>query len=102
MSESFFARRSFVIVVVAVFCLPLIWAGTRRTLMSNSNNVKDWLPAGFDETAEHTWFQKHFPLEKFVLVSWKGRDDDDPGCTLDDQRLEMLAKKLVPTTSPSK
>ena len=96
MSESFFARRSFVIVVVAVFCLPLIWAGTRRTLMSNSNNVKDWLPAGFDETAEHTWFQKHFPLEKFVLVSWKGRDDDDPGCTLDDQRLEMLAKKLVP------
>lgn len=96
MSESFFARRSFIIVVVAVFCLPLIWAGTRRTLMSNSNNVKDWLPAGFDETAEHTWFQKHFPLEQFVLVSWRGRDADDPGCTLDDQRLEMLAKKLVP------
>ena len=96
MSESFFTRRSFVIVVVAVFCLPLIWAGTRRTLLSNSNNVKDWLPAGFDETAEHTWFQKHFPLEQFVLISWKGRDESDPGCTLDDQRLEMLAKKLVP------
>ena len=56
--------------------------------MSNSNNVKDWLPAGFDETAEHTWFQKHFPLEQFVLVSWRGRDASDPGCTLDDQRLE--------------
>jgi predicted RND superfamily exporter protein len=96
MSESFFARRSFIIVVVAVFCLPLIWAGTRRTLMSNTNNVKDWLPSGFEETAEHTWFQGHFPLEQFVLVSWRGRDANDPGCTLDDQRLEMLAKKLVP------
>lgn len=96
MKDSFFARRSFVIVLVAVFCLPLIWAGTRRTLMSNNNNVKDWLPKGFEETAEHTWFQSHFPLEQFVLVSWRGCDAGDPGCTLDDQRLEMLAEKLVP------
>ena len=96
MSESFFARRSFIIIFVTVFCLPLVWAGTRRTLMSNNNNVKDWLPEGFEETAEHTWFQSHFPLEQFVLVSWRGRDASDPGCTLDDQRLEMLAKKLVP------
>ena len=96
MSESFFARRSFLIVVVAVFCLPLIWAGTRRTLMSNNNNIKDWLPSGFEETLQHTWFQEHFPHEQFVLVSWRGRNANDPGCTLDDQRLEMLAKKLVP------
>jgi len=96
MSESFFARRSFIIVVVAVFCLPLIWAGTRRTLLSNTNNIKDWLPSNFEETAQHTWFQQHFPLEQFVLVSWRGHGPNDPGCTLDDQRLEMLAKKLVP------
>lgn len=96
MSESFFARRSFLIVVITVFCLPFILRGTRLTLESNVNDVKDWLPAGFDETAEHTWFQQHFPLEQFVLVSWRGNGPNDPGCVLDDQRLEMLAKKLVP------
>ena len=89
MNESFFSRRSFLIVCLLVFSLPFILAGTRRTLKSNSNNVKDWLPQAFDETAEHTWFQSHFPHEQFVLVSWVG-------CTLHDQRLELLAKKLVP------
>jgi uncharacterized protein len=96
MSKSFFARRSFLIVVIAVFCLPFILRGTRLTIQSNVNDVKDWLPKEFDETAQHTWFQKHFPLEQFVLVSWQGNGPDDPGCVLDDQRLKMLAKKLVP------
>ena len=89
MNESFFSRRSFLIVCLLVFTLPLIWRGTRQTLQSNTNNVKDWLPQAFDETAEHTWFQTHFPHEQFVLISWEG-------CTLHDQRLELLAKKLVP------
>ena len=89
MNGSFFSRRSFLIVCLLVFTLPFIWAGTRRTLQSNSNDVKDWLPQAFDETAEHSWFQSHFPHEQFVLISWEG-------CTLHDQRLELLAKKLVP------
>lgn len=89
MNESFFSRRSLLIVCLLVFTLPFIWAGTRRTLQSNNNDVKDWLPQAFDETAEHSWFQSHFPHEQFVLISWEG-------CTLHDQRLELLAKKLVP------
>jgi predicted RND superfamily exporter protein len=89
MNESFFARRSLLIVCVLVFTLPFIFAGTRRTLNSKSNDIKDWLPQAFDETAEHSWFQAHFPHEQFVLISWEG-------CFLHDQRLELLAKKLVP------
>jgi len=72
-----------------MFALPLIWAGTRRALMSNRNDVKDWLPSDFPETKVHSWFNKHFPHEQFVLVSWEG-------CTLSDQRLELLAQKLEP------
>lgn len=87
MNQSFFARRSLAIVVVMVFLMPLIWAGTRRALESNRNDVKDWLPTHFSETKTHRWFQEHFPLEQFVLVSWEG-------CTLDDPRLEVLARKL--------
>ncbi len=93
MKQSFFARRSYVIILVMTFLLPFIWIGTRQALRSNRNDVKDWLPAHFEETARHRWFQEHFPFEQFVLCSWDG-------CTLDDQRLELLAKKLVPEPSP--
>jgi len=89
MSQPFFARRSFVILTVVTFLLPFIWMGAVRALLSNRNDVKDWLPDDFEETAVHSWFQEHFPHEQFVLASWEG-------CTLDDQRLDLLAKKLVP------
>ncbi len=93
MKKSFFARRSLTIILVAVFLMPLILGGTRRALETNRNDVKDWLPADFPETKTHRWFQEHFPHEQFVLASWEG-------CTLDDQRLELLAKKLVPAEPP--
>jgi predicted RND superfamily exporter protein len=89
MKRTFFARRRFAIVLVMMFILPFIGIGTRRALRSNVNNVKDWLPDGFTETAQHRWFQQHFPLEQFVLISWEG-------CTMNDQRLELFARKLVP------
>ncbi|MDY0165130.1 MAG: MMPL family transporter [Thermoguttaceae bacterium] len=86
-NKSFFARRGFLIIVVAVFLMPMILRGTRLTVESNRNDVKDWLPNSFEETAVHTWFKEHFPHEQFVLASWEG-------CTLDDQRLRLLADKL--------
>ncbi len=88
-SHSFFSRHSFTIILLMVFFLPFIWAGQRRALESNRNDVKDWLPEEFPETAVHAWFQEHFPHEQFVLASWEG-------CTLDDPRLELFARKLDP------
>ncbi|NQU22180.1 MAG: MMPL family transporter [Candidatus Nealsonbacteria bacterium] len=93
MSQSFFARRSFSIIVVAVFFMPFLWMGSVRALKSNRNDVKDWLPSHFEETKLHREFQKFFPHEQFVLVSWEG-------CTLEDDRLELLARKLE-TYDPS-
>ena len=87
MKRSFFQRRSFAIIVAAVFLIPFLIRGTRLALESNRNDIKDWLPADFPETRVHRWFQEHFPYEQFVLASWEG-------CTLGDFRLEMLAKKL--------
>ncbi|HIQ21703.1 MAG TPA: hypothetical protein EYH34_10790 [Planctomycetes bacterium] len=92
--SSFFARHRFTIVLVMMFVMPFIGVGTLRALKSNINNVRDWLPEGFKETAQHSWFQAHFPHEQFVLVSWEG-------CTLYDQRLELLARKLVPPVPES-
>lgn len=87
MKQSFFQRRGFVIILVAVFLMPFLMRGTKLALRTNRNDVKDWLPGDFPETQTHRWFQEHFPHEQFVLASWEG-------CTLDDDRLEMLADKL--------
>ncbi|MDR1964179.1 MAG: MMPL family transporter, partial [Planctomycetaceae bacterium] len=89
MRNEFFKRYGFRILVVIFFLLPFVWMGTKRTLMSNSNNVADWLPDYFVETQQYQWFLKNFPFERFVVVSWQG-------CTMDDSRLEMFAQKLVP------
>ncbi|MDR0336297.1 MAG: MMPL family transporter [Planctomycetaceae bacterium] len=89
MRNEFFKRYGFRILIVIFFLLPFVWMGTKRTLMSNSNNVADWLPSSFVETQQYQWFLKNFPFERFVVVSWQG-------CTMDDSRLEMFAQKLVP------
>jgi hypothetical protein len=96
MSQSFFTRRRFAITLLIVFLSPFILRGTRKALESNRNDIRDWLPSHFPQTAEHQWFRNHFPHEQFVLCSWEG-------CTLSDQddpRLELLARKLVPETTP--
>jgi predicted RND superfamily exporter protein len=85
----FFARHSFKVILVVLFLLPVFSRGARKALLSNDNDVHDWLPKTYTETSDFDWFQQHFDNETFVLVSWEG-------CTLDDDRLELFAKKVVP------
>ena len=89
MLNKFFLRHSFKVILIVIFLLPVMSRGARKALMSNDNDVHDWLPDTYDETLDFEWFQKHFENETFVLISWDG-------CTLQDERLELLAKKLVP------
>ncbi|MDR1477387.1 MAG: MMPL family transporter [Planctomycetaceae bacterium] len=89
MRSTFFRDNGFRIIFLVIYLLSFIGMGTNRTLKSNSNNVADWLPETFKETQEYKWFLKNFPYESFVVVSWQG-------CTMDDDRLEMFAQKLVP------
>ena len=91
MKNAFFSRYGFRILLVVFFLLPLIGQGTNWTIKSNSNNVADWLPDKFEETKDYQWFLKHFPFERFVVVSWEGCTMDDP-----DGKIEMFAQKLVP------
>lgn len=89
MLDKFFLRHSFKVILVVLFLLPVMSRGARKALVSNDNNVHDWLPDTYVETTDFNWFQEHFQNETFVLISWDG-------CTLEDPRLELLAKKLVP------
>ncbi len=86
----FFARKSLVILLAAVFLLPIALRSARIALENNKNDVTEWLPDGFAETKDLDWFREHFLGEQFVVISWDG-------CTLADPRVEMLAQKLVPS-----
>ena len=94
---TFFARRALLILVVVFFFVPFALRGARMAVQGMKNDVKDWLPSDFVETAELDWFRKHFVSEQFVVVSWDG-------CTGDaaDERYRMFVAKLMPETPPSK
>ena len=89
MRNDFFKDYAFKILVVVVFLLSFVWMGTRQTFKSNSNDVADWLPPQHQETRDYQWYLQQFPFEGFVVISWDG-------CTLDDDRIELFAQKLVP------
>ncbi len=82
-------------VLVVLGCLvPLAAIGVRAAIRSNTNDVRDWLPAHFPETKQYAWFREQFGSEEFVVVSW-------PGCDLDDPRLEQLSAKLTERSAAS-
>ncbi len=89
MKPTFYSRYSPAILLIAVFLLPIVFAGARRAMNSNKNDVKQWLPDQYEETRVFREFRQHFRGEEFVLVSWDG-------CTLDDQRVRLMMAKLVP------
>ncbi|QDT07829.1 MMPL family protein [Rubripirellula lacrimiformis] len=76
------------ILLAFFFCLPAAFRAARMSLGEKENDVKDWLPSNFAETAELEWFADHFAGESFVLATWEG-------CNVEDQRLTLLASKLT-------
>jgi hypothetical protein len=76
------------ILIVFFFFLPSGFRAARLSLGQKENDVKDWLPSDFPETAELEWFADHFAGESFVLATW-------PGCTSGDQRLKLFEQKLL-------
>ncbi|MCC7086437.1 MAG: MMPL family transporter [Pirellulales bacterium] len=88
-TQSFYARHFLAILFVVVFLLPLAIVGAMKAKTNNRNDVRGWLPIEYEETRIYRAFREQFQGEEFVLVSWDG-------CTLGDQRLELMARKLVP------
>ena len=88
---SFYQRRGAAILVVAALLVPLIGWGVQRAILSNSNDVRDWLPAEYPETQQYAWFTEHFGVQDFIVASW-------PGCTLTDERLDQFVRGLSELT----
>ena len=80
----FYERHGGRVTLLGFLLLPfLVWAAL-KAVATNSNKVKDWLPADYVETDKLEWFRSHFPNDEFVAVTWEG-------CTLDDPRLDKFA-----------
>jgi predicted RND superfamily exporter protein len=93
---TFFARRSLIILMVVFFFVPFALRGARLAIQGMKNDVKDWLPKDFPETAELEWFRDHFISEQFVVVSW-----DKCYGSKDDHRFQLFLAKLEPEIPPS-
>lgn len=94
MKKSFYSRYGLAALVVALFLLPIVVLGARKAMQTNANDVRTWLSKEYKETDDYRWFQDHFGTEEFILVTWDG-------CTLDDERLTIFAKRLRPPVEQS-
>ena len=93
----FFRTYGFAIILAVVFMLSFIWLGTRWTLEGNSNNVEEWLPDSNEQTRVYKWFEKNFPAESFVVISWEDcKIATFEGVKHDEDKIELFAQKLVP------
>ncbi|MDZ4657542.1 MAG: MMPL family transporter [Bythopirellula sp.] len=75
--------------------LPALLYGAIGAFQSNTNNVLDWLPPSFSETQRLFDFVGRFGSDEILVISWEG-------CTLDDQRQDLVASELVkPVKAPT-
>ena len=88
MRKSFYGRFGVLICLTALICFPALMYGAFVALVSNTNDVMDWLPTSFDEYQDLQWFGERFGSDEVLIVSW-------PGCTVDDERLDALAERLL-------
>jgi len=86
-SRFFGASNALLILMAACFLLPFALRGARNAMDNMQNDVKNWLPSDYPETADLDWFGEHFLGEQFVLVTWDG-------CTEADPSFLMLVEKL--------
>lgn len=96
MKKPFFARHALLVLTVVFFFVPFAMRGSRYAVQRMKNDVKDWLPADFPETAELNWFRQRFLGEQFVVISWDGCQG-----TEDDKRFQAFVDNLFPETPPS-
>src|SRR5438105_1674750 len=93
---TFFARRGIIILMVIFFLVPFALRGARMSVQGMKNDLKDWLPKDFPETADLDWFRQHFVSETFVVVSWEGCHGN-----AQDARFQLFMKKLEPEVPPT-
>ena len=107
MTRRFFSRNglwgfpnALIVLMCVFFLVPFALRGAKDALQRMENNVADWLPSSFDETAQLRWFREHFMGEQFIVMTWDGCQENDPRYA---QFIERLRREVEPNPdSPSR
>jgi predicted RND superfamily exporter protein len=97
--KTFYDRFGWLILIACFCCIPFAFIGAGNAVQSNVNKVEDWLPKGYAETNELSWFRTNFPSDQFVLISWDGcllSDAADGNPSGDDPRIAKLVELVAP------
>ncbi|MEM7311817.1 MAG: MMPL family transporter [Planctomycetota bacterium] len=97
MTRPYFKRYALLILMLVCFWVPFGLRGARMASREMRNDVKDWLPDSFVETAELEEFRRHFNAEAFVMVSWDGCDG-----ALGNKEFQAFVDEFFPELPPSK
>jgi predicted RND superfamily exporter protein len=100
--KTFYDRFGWLILIACFCCIPFAFIGAGNAVQSNVNKVEDWLPKGYAETNELSWFRKNFPSDQFVLISWDGcqlSDAADGNPAGDDPRIAKLVDLVAPSVA---
>lgn len=81
------SRRVRILLIYAVFALPVVVWGAIASLENNSNSPLHWVGSDFQPRRDYDAFCEAFGPGDVVVISW-------PGCSLDEARLDDLCDAL--------
>ena len=70
--RSFLDRYHLAILISTLLVLPIIGIGAVRSLKVHANDIRQWLPQGFEAAETHSWFTSNFGVDEMVVISWEG------------------------------
>ena len=70
--KTFLEKWSTTILCVSLFFVPLILLGSIKSLKVQANDVRQWLPSGFEEAVVYDEFVSRFGIDEMLVLSWEG------------------------------
>lgn len=93
LQRSFYPRFGRLICLLCLMVFPGLVFLSYRVMQNSNNNVVDWLPSGFQQTADLYWFNERFGIDAILVLSWTD-------CHLDDPRLDLLQQSMLDLRCP--
>jgi predicted RND superfamily exporter protein len=94
MSEKGNLRLFVATVLIIVVCFPWLVQKTRQSVGSMFNAPPLWVPPSLEYRRDYDWFQRVFQSHDTAILSF-------PGCTIDNQRLDLFSGKLFAADDPA-
>lgn len=70
MKRTFLDRYAIAILVVSLILLPIVLVGAVRSLKVHANDIRQWLPKGFEAAETYDWFTSQFGGDEMIVMSW--------------------------------